>query len=39
VSDKWLNAQHNEIKERNRRLREAQMQEAQRLAAEQAKPR
>jgi hypothetical protein len=34
MSDKWLNAQHAEIRERNRRQREEQMREAQRLADE-----
>jgi hypothetical protein len=39
VSDRWLNKQHDEIKGRNRQRREAQMREAQRLAAERAKRR
>ncbi|WP_433297445.1 hypothetical protein ACQP2F_41045 [Actinoplanes sp. CA-030573] len=34
MSDKWLNVQHAEVKERNRRQREQQMAEAQRLADE-----
>lgn len=39
MSDKWLHIQRDEIRERNRREREAAMQEAQRLAAERAKRR
>ncbi|BEL10045.1 hypothetical protein Q0Z83_082360 [Actinoplanes sichuanensis] len=34
MSDKWINAQHAEVQERNRRQREEQMREAQRLADE-----
>lgn len=33
MSDKWLNVQHDEVKERGRRAREAQMQEAAKQAA------
>lgn len=31
MSDRWLNVQHEEVKDRNRRAREAQMAEAERL--------
>lgn len=34
MSDRWLNKQHDEIRERNRRAREATMREAQKQAAE-----
>jgi hypothetical protein len=33
MSDKWLNRQHDEVKERNRQQRLAQMAEAERLRA------
>lgn len=34
MADKWLHAQRDEIRDRNRQAREAQMREAQRLADE-----
>jgi hypothetical protein len=34
MSDTWLHIQHNEVRDRNRRQRQEQMAEAQRLAAE-----
>lgn len=34
MSDRWLNKQHDEVKDRNRRAREARMAEAQQQAAE-----
>lgn len=34
MSDKWLNRQHDEVKERNRLQRLAQMAEAERLRAQ-----
>lgn len=36
MSDRWLNKQHDEVRERNRREREAVMQEAQKQAAARA---
>ncbi len=33
MSDRHLNRQHNEVKDRNRQRREAQMQEAARISA------
>lgn len=34
MSDKWLNRQHDEVKERNRQRRMAEMAEAERLRAQ-----
>ncbi|MEU4424821.1 hypothetical protein AB0F81_29735 [Actinoplanes sp. NPDC024001] len=34
MSDKWLNIQHTEVKDRNRQQRQTQMQQAQRGADE-----
>lgn len=34
MSDRWLNAQHDEVKRRNRERREAQMAQAARISAE-----
>ena len=37
MSDRWLNQQHDEVRDRNRRRRIEQMNEAQRLADERSK--
>ena len=34
MSDKWLNIQHDEVRDRNRQQRQDQLREAQRLADE-----